>query len=212
MTITSIGYERAISYAELGVLLAHAGTMYSVFQQDAFAVAAGAGTREVTVQPGRAYGWGVLDDSDTVETLTGAAVDAGSRWDLVVLRRTWTGETPGSSLVLIQGGPTAVIPSRSTDPGDEDDQPLALVRFAAGQTAVQEFIDLRCWGGDGAGFVARHKLALDYLTRIGSRVRIQGVTWVLAYDTATPAWVPESPYVGSTQPPYADNLVWVKVP
>ncbi|HEY9310237.1 MAG TPA: hypothetical protein VIP82_20735 [Microbacterium sp.] len=210
MTITSVGYERAINYAELGRMLAHAGAEYSVFGQDAFACGVGVGTREIIVQPGEAYGHGILDTSDAAVTLTGATVATGNRWDLVALRRNWvTGDT---SLVLIQGGATRALPTRETGPGDQDDQPLFLARFAAGQAAVQDLVDVRCWAGSGGGLVARDLLVRDYLSRIGSRVRIQGVAWILAYDGASPAWAPDSVYVGTTAPPYADNLVWAKVP
>lgn len=206
MTITSIGYEGTVDYADWAVLITSQGAPYSVFAADGFAVAAGAGTREVTVQPGRASGHGILDDSDAVETLTGASVSSGSRWDLVALRRDWAAGT--TTPVLIQGTSSKAIPTRETDPGVEDDQPIALVRFAAGLTAVQEVVDLRVW----KGAVARDLLARDYHTDIGSRLRILGVTWVLGFDGTTPTWVPDSNFVGTTSPPYADNLVWVKVP
>lgn len=210
MTITSTGYERAITYAELGTLLAHAGAQYSVFGTEAFAAAAGGGTREILLQPGRAYGQGILDDSADPITLTGASVASGNRWDLVALRRNWlTGE---STAVLITGGASMALPTRETAPGDEDDQPLWLARFAAGQAAVQELIDLRLWHGDG-GAAAKHLLVRDYLTRIGSRVWIQGITWVYGFNASgTPTWVPDTVYVGTTAPPYADNLAWIKVP
>lgn len=210
MTITSVGYERAISYAELGTMLAHAGAQYSVFGVDALSAAAGVATREVVLQPGRAYGQGILDDCADPISLVGSAVSSGNRWDLIALRRNWvSGETVP---VLIPGTSAKALPARETSPGDEDDQPLWLARFAAGQTAVQELVDLRVWHGDG-GAAAKDLLVRDYLTRIGTRVWIQGITWVLGFNSSgTPTWVPDSVYVGTTAPPYADNLSWIKVP
>lgn len=208
--ITSTGFEGTVDYAEWATLTSHMGAQYGVIEKDSFAVSAGSGDRVVNVQPGTAAGQGILDVSDAVTPLVGAPVASGNRWDLVALRRDWSTST--STLVLIQGGSSASIPARSTTPGVEDDQPLALVRFAAGQTAVQEVIDLRVWHGDG-GLAARHLLVRDYLNRIGTRIWIQGVTWVIGFDaTGNVTWVPDSVYVGSTQPPYAEGLVWVKKP
>ncbi|GAA3947797.1 hypothetical protein [Microbacterium soli] len=208
--ITSTGFEGTVDYAEWATLTSHMGAQYGVTGKDSFAVSAGSGDRVVSVQPGTAAGQGILDTSDAVESLTGAPVASGNRWDLVALRRDWSTST--STLVLIQGGSSASIPARSTSPGVEDDQPIALVRFSAGQTGVQEVIDLRVWHGDG-GLAARHPLVRDYLTRIGTRIWINGVTWVIGFDASgNQTWVPDSVYVGSTQPPVAENLVWVKKP
>lgn len=210
MTISSTGFDGTVDYAEWATLTSHMGAQYGVVGKDSFAVAIGAGDRVLTVQPGTAAGQGILDASDAVESLTGAPVASGNRWDLVALRRAWGSST--STLVLIQGGSTASLPARSTNPGVEDDQPLALVRFSAGQTAAQEIIDLRVWNGDG-GLAARHLLVRDYLDRIGTRIWINGITWVIGFDSSgNPTWVPDSVYVGTTQPPFAENLVWVKKP
>lgn len=211
MAITSRGYTGTVDYADWAVLTSHLGGQYSVFGADAFGLSAGPGDREVIVAPGRAAGQGILDDSSTQESVTGDPVSVGSRWDLVALRRHWgSSET---SVVLVPGTSAQALPSeREVDPGIVDDQPLGLVRFAAGQTAPQEFIDLRVWHGDG-GMAAKNLMVRDYLTRIGSRVWIRGVTWVLGFNSlGTPAWVPDTVYVGTTAPPYADNLAWIKVP
>lgn len=214
MAITSKGYERAITYAVLGELIAHGGCQYSVFGASAFQAAAGSSDREVVLQPGRAYGHGIIDDSDAPISLVGSPVSSGSRWDLVALRRTWSAEEGASVTVpvLIQGGGSRAIPTRNSGAGVLDDQPLWLARFSAGQTAVQELVDLRVWHGPG-GNVGRDKLARDYLTRIGTRIRIQGITWMLDLNTSgIPTWVPDSVVVSSSQPEYVEGLGWIKVP
>ncbi|WP_374978090.1 hypothetical protein ACEYYH_10440 [Microbacterium trichothecenolyticum] len=209
MTIVSKGYEGTVNYADWALLTSHLGAQYSVFGADSFGVSFGAADREVIVAPGRAAGQGILDTSDAPVSLVGASVGSGSRWDLIALRRDWT--TSETVPVLIQGAATKAIPAtREDEPGSTDDQPLALVRFAAGQTAPQEVVDLRCWHGDG-GVAAKDLLVRDFLTRIGTRVWIQGITWVLGFNSlGLPTWVPDSVYVGSTAPPYAENLLWVK--
>jgi hypothetical protein len=210
MAISSIGYEGTVNYADWAILTSHLGARYSVFALPSFEVSAGPGEREVLIAPGQAAGQGIYDSSDAVESLTGAAVTAGDRWDLVALRRNWTTST--TSPVLVPGGSMKILPNRTVGPGNVDDQPIAMVRFSAGQSAVQEIVDLRCWHGDG-GMLAKDLLARSYLTRLGTRVWINGVTWVFGFGvTGNPAWVTDSAYVGSTAPAYADNLVWIKKP
>lgn len=209
MAITSVGYERAITYSELGELGRHAGVSYSVVGMDAFAVSAGSGDRVLNVQPGVASGQFIVDSSDAVVNLTGAPVATGDRWDLVVLRRNWTAKT--STIVLIQGSATQALPTRSTNPGVQDDHPIALVRFSAGQTAVQQVIDLRVWAGDGGCF-AKHRMVRDFLTRIGTRVYIVDRTYVLTISSAGAlAWVTDTVIFSSAQPSPAD-VPWLQVP
>lgn len=210
MAITSVGFERAVTYAELGVLLQHAGAQYSVFGPDAFAVSAGTGDRVLDVQAGRAAGQGILDTSDAVEHLTGAPVASGNRWDLVVLRRDWGAKT--TTPVLIQGTAAQEIPAaRAAEPGVQDDHPIALVRFAAGNTAAQDIIDLRVWHGDGGCF-AKNRMVRDFLTRIGTRVYITDRTYVLTIgSTGTPAWVTDSVIASPTAPTPAD-VPWLQIP
>lgn len=209
MAITSVGFERAITYAELGVLLQHAGAQYSVFGADSFAVSVGTGDRVLNIQPGKAAGQGVLDESDAVVNLTGAPVPSGDRWDLVVLRRNWVGAV--TTPLLVQGGASQVVPSRSTDPGVEDDHPLALVRFSAGQTAAQDIVDLRVWHGDGGCF-AKSRMVRDFLTRIGTRIFITDRTYVLTLNSSgAPTWVTDSVIVSTTAPTPAD-VPWLQIP
>jgi len=175
MTITSKGYGGTVDYADWAVMTAHFGARYSVFGAESFQAAVGSGDREVTLLAGSAAGPGIYDVSNATVTVTGASVSAGSRWDLVALRRDWAAET--TTPVIITGTSTRALPAgRQTAIGDVDDQPLWLVRFAAGQTAVQELIDLRCWHGPG-GMFAKDLLVRDYLDKVGTVVRVAGVDW-----------------------------------
>jgi hypothetical protein len=217
MAITSKGYSGTIDYADWAVLSDRLGAQYSVFGADDFRASAGVGDRVVNIIAGSASGAGIFDVSDETVPLTGAPVGAGDRWDMIALRRDWnaSGGDGVSTPVLIQGGTAKALPSvdgvsRFAEPGDVDDQPLWLARFTAGQTAVQELVDLRCWHGSG-GMVARDLLARDYLNRIGTRVWIQGITWVLGFNSSgTPTWVTDSVWTSATQPPYFEGLGWLK--
>lgn len=211
MAITSVGYERAVTYAELGTLLAHAGAHYSVFGVDSFrcGINFGGPDRSVRVLPGRASGQGILDDLDAAVTLIGSPVTSGDRWDMVVLRRNWTAKT--TALVLVSGSSAKALPDRSMNPGVEDDQPIALVRFSAGQTQAAEVIDLRVWHGDG-GCTARDRLVLNYLDRIGTRIYLLDRTYVYAMQAdGNPKWVTDSVVVSTAAPSPAD-VPWLQIP
>lgn len=208
MAITSKGYTGTVDYADWAELTDRLGAQYSVFDNAFNATVVSGGTRQVSIGTGIASGKGIRDNNDAAVTLAGASVASGDRYDLIALRRNWG--TKVSQLVLIAGGPSRVLPARNTNPGVLDDHPLWLVRFSAGQTLPQELIDLRVWHGDG-GCVAKDNLVRSFLTRIGTRIWVQGITWVYGFNAAGVAtWVPDSVYVGASAPPYADNLVWVK--
>lgn len=202
MPIQSRGYERAVNYAEFSVLLAHAGAEYSVFAPGDFAAVAGPGTREILVQGGSAYGAGIFDvseDTDPPVLLTGSPVATGNRWDLVVLHRDW--EDAETSVQLIEGGSVKSIPARDIGIGTADDQPLWLARFTAGQSAVQELVDVRCWFGSG-GVAAKDQLVMSYLTRLGTHLRLPSGTWWRGFDGAgLPTWTKDPMILNGTAAP-----------
>lgn len=76
-------------------------------------------------------------------------------------------------------------------PGVVHDQPLALVQWTAGQTQPTAIVDLRVWAG-GGGLVAKDELVLTYVSRVGTRVKINGQRWSSELGTNdTPVWVNE---------------------
>lgn len=188
MTIVSKGYDRAINYADLGMLLATAGSAYTVFGDTSFQVTAGAGARELAIAPGRASGKGIYDVSDATEVRVGAP---GARWDTLVLRRDWgAGDDGETDLVLLQGTGVKQI---TFDPaavggGILDDQPIALVRWANGLSAVQEIVDLRVWSRNGGAY-AVDPLARGYMNDLGTRLRIGSSQWERVIIGSLPTWV-----------------------
>lgn len=211
MTISSIGYAGSVTFAQWPLLVGGQMAPYGIMGGPGdLKVSAGTADRELLVQPGVVGGQGILDTSDAVVSLVGGVVASGSRWDMVVLRRDWA--LASSTLMLIPGGSSKALPSRQMTPGLKDDQPIALVRFAAGQAAVQEIVDLRCWQGPG-GCVAADGMVRDYIDRIGTRLWVAGISWIRAVNTSGVAvWLPDSVYVGSTPPPYVEGLAYIKVP
>lgn len=178
MTITSVGYDGTVDEVQWAKLVPSAGGHdYGVVGTDDWIVTSNpAETRGIKISAGSGWGHGVLVTTDTVSPLAGTAVGSGSRWDLVVMKRSWSGAGGLSQFSIIPGGVLKQLPARVNTPGFEDDQPIAMVRFTAGQTAVQEIIDLRCWGANG-GMVAADLLALTYLAKLGALVRVGSELW-----------------------------------
>jgi hypothetical protein len=191
MAITSAGYDGTVDEVQMAGMAPKTGTSeYGVEGAGDFAVSAVAGQdRTVSIAPGTAWGHFVKDVSDANITKALTAPSSGSRWDMIVLSRDWQpagGTTVGK---VIEGGSSSnTLPSRLTNPGVTDDQPLALVRVDAGSTTIGDIIDLRCWGRNG-GLTAKNTRVLQYLTAIGSAVEINGTTWQRLLDANnTPVW------------------------
>lgn len=184
----SVGYEGSVDEPDFARLMAYAGgRQYGVIGEGDWKVIAGTADREVRIVPGSGFGSGVLDRTTEAASLVLPAPASGSRWHLIAVRRDWqNNESVFDSIAGSTG--TAQIPARETTPGTKDDQPLALVRVQAGQSQVVEIRDLRVWGGDGGSFAA-DELVLQFLSRLGTRVRISGVWWTRVLDAlGNPQW------------------------
>lgn len=131
--------------------------------------------RGVRVEAGTGSGDAVTDVIHEYETMSLPKPDVAQRYYLIVRRRNWAGDGT-STLVAIPGSATKELPKRSDRPGDESDQPLALVLVTQKDTTVQEIIDLRCWASNG-GVEAADKLALEYLGTPGAAVKIGPAVW-----------------------------------
>lgn len=183
MAITdSWGYAGDIDAPEWARVIPLAGgSDYGVFSySDWRPTIGGAGDRAVTVAAGLGWGHGVMDTNGAPVTLNLASVVSGSRWDLIVARRVWSTNT--TSFQVVTGGTAQSIPTRLTVPGTNDEQPIALARVQSGSTTVAQLIDLRCIPGN-SGLVAFNDLALSYLTRVGTQVRIGGTLWQRIVNT-----------------------------
>lgn len=187
------GFKGEVTSAVTPIVLGR-GVLYSVEGPlDLQVTSGGGGDRAVSVRQGSAWGDGVLSTWNTGAVLNGASVASGSRWDTVVIRREWTPEsspTGTATLMLLQGSSTrAISVSRTTDAGvTTSDQPIALVRFQAGQTAAQEIVDLRTWAGAGGGMVAVSDAALAYLNAPGTQVQIGFTQYTRTMIGGSPQW------------------------
>lgn len=149
--------------------------------------------RTVRIGTGTIWGRGVRDFKDTTTDVSIPSVASGTRWDLIVARRTWGTST--TSVVRVQGTSTKGIPAgRTVGPGVVDDQPLALVKVTAGSTAITELVDLRVFGGGAGGLQALDKLALQYLNFPGALVYLGTEVWV--YPAEGNDWVKVTNFEG----------------
>lgn len=191
---TSYGYPGSINAAALAVWLpAAAAARFSVAGAEDWRVTVQGGLdRGIRINAGTGCGDGIMDVTAEYETRALPLVESGSQWFLVARRRNWA--VPATTVpVVIAGTATKALPARSDTAGVESDQPLALCRVQAGQTVVQEIVDLRCWAGNG-GVVIADILARDYLARPGADVLHGSTSWRFAMGAnGVWGWVDDSP-------------------
>jgi hypothetical protein len=174
-------FKGVVTSAQLPLLFG-IGAQYACIGKDALKVTAGgSGTRAITIAtaPQGVWGDGVLSIWNSATNLNVAVVSSGTRYDTLVVRRTWqpaSSPTGTAQLMLLTGGSSkAIAASRTTNRGvTTSDQPIALIRCSAGQTTITDadITDLRCWAGQGGGLVAESVEALQYLGDKGTSVRI----------------------------------------
>lgn len=175
------GYPGSVNAEALSLWLPNvSSSQYSVL---------GEGDGKVTVNPsvdrgvfinsGWFTGDGILDFFEADTPIAFSTVASGSRWDMIVLRRIWNA-TPGastSSFVVIPGSANKTLPARNNNKGVMSDQPIALCRVQAGQTTVQEIVDLRVWSHNGGSY-ANDDLVKNYLSEPGTTITIGPVVWL----------------------------------
>ena len=194
MAITSKFYTGSVDHVEWSKAAGEVGsTFYGAETLGSWQPTAVSGVdRTVRIAPGVVWGRGVRDTNDTNIDVSIPLVSSGTRWDLIVARRTWGTST--TTVVRVAGTSTKGIPAgRTVGPGVVDDQPLALVKVTAGSTAITELVDLRCFGGAG-GLQALDKLALQYLNFPGALVQVGTEFWTYPADGS--AWVKAGNYQG----------------
>lgn len=192
---TSIGYDGSVDETQWAKLIPQAGgRLYSVADETSWRATVTPNVdREITLSTGIGSAHGITDITDAPVTLPIFDTQAsGTRYDLVVARRTWSSNT--TSFAIVKGGSQPALPTRNTTPGTVDDQPLWLVPVVANGAggALGTPIDVRVWQGDG-GMLARHELVLTYMTRVGTQVRIGDTVWQRTLNSSnTPTWVRSS--------------------
>jgi len=186
MAITSVGYDGTINEVQWASMVSKVGmSPYGVADAPSWKVTAVSGTdRTVSIAAGVGWGYGVYDVSDSNVTITLDTVSSGSRWDLIVANRDWTGTGGATTFAKVNGGTTRVIPGRTTGPGVTDQQPIALVQIIAGQSQPGTIVDLRCWSSNG-GMAAASVDALAYLKAPGAMVMVGSQMYTAVLDPLT---------------------------
>lgn len=160
------------------------------------------GTRGVNVATGRGSAHGVQAQTVDVTALNHDAVTSGTvRYDLVALRFDWSANTV--TPVIVKGGSTRALPPTGTGSTDRRvwseanqvvDLPLALVKLTSGSSIAVVDADLRVWQADDGICVAFDVLALDFMNRIGTAVRIGDTTYTRTWDNSgSPVWAVDAP-------------------
>lgn len=174
MAIISVGYDGPVNESQWAEMIKKIGSSeYGVVGAGDWKVTGVPATdRTVSVAVGKGWGHGVYDEITANITIQLDTVSSGSRWDLIVMKRDWTGIGGVSAIAKVNGTSTKEIPAaRVKGPGVIDDQPLALVQVTAGQTAPTGYVDLRVWAGNG-GLVALDDLAKTYMDAIGTQIKM----------------------------------------
>lgn len=218
MAITAAGFDGAVDEAAFSRMMAEGGSPYGPFcsvvtgDPDRFAgqvVVKPGGTREVLIAPFASTAWGVRVTSTAQEVKQSPVVGSGTRYDLICVRRDWSGTGGTATIEVVTGTSVQQIPTSANKVNAAgagvDDQPLALVQYVAGQTNAAAIIDLRTW--PSKVHYANSLLAVPKV--YGARAIVNGELWRV--DAAL-SWVSESPrithagtvthtYRGGTQPP-----------
>ena len=125
-----IGYPGTVNSAQLANWMPNvAAAQYSVEGLTHAQVVTNAiGSRGVTVKAGTVIGDGIMDvfENDTNLNLGSVASGSPDRWDMIVLRRTWSATVGASTSIytVIPGGPNKSLPSRNNNKGVLSDQPI----------------------------------------------------------------------------------------
>lgn len=157
------------------------------------------GTRAVRVGVGTAQVCGVTVTNDANVTWNLNANSSGSaRYDLLVLRVTWSGATSSATLVA-RTGSTSGPPAPVRNPGVQYEFPLAVVRVGSSATTISsaDVYDIRTYGGRGGRMRVPQESYVGWIDgHTGAEVIVEGTVrtyrkapdgaWTLVSDVLTP--------------------------
>lgn len=192
MTTSSVGYDGSISEVQWAGLSEALGGAYSVKGSGDWKVTTvPAVDRTVSIAAGTGYGRGVQDVLTPAVTVQLPVVASGTRWDTIVAARDW--QPPGGATMFIARTGTSsqlIAASRLTNPGVQDDQPIALVQVTAGVQLPTAIVDLRTWSSKV--ITANSLLALPD-AGYGCEAVVAGIRYRREFDAVgTIVWKPSS--------------------
>lgn len=190
MAITSIGYDGQVGESQWAKMIPFVGSStYGVVGPDDWKVSSHPTTdKAVNVSPGSGWGHGVFDSSDSTYTVTCPPLSSGTRWDMIAVKRDWNGTAGATTFTYVVGSGVMQLPAYTSDPGNVDYQPIALVQWTAGQTKPTAIVDLRVWSANG-GLLAKDSLAQSYVDELGTVMTVGGDEWRRVTDAnGVPTW------------------------
>lgn len=113
------------------------------------------GTRTISIAPGSMLCCGVFYSESAAQTISLNQNLGSTRYDVVGLRFTWSGESSGVQLFTKQGtSGSSNIPALTRNPGSTYEVPIAVVRVRqyASNINATDVLDVRVWGGLGGPF------------------------------------------------------------
>lgn len=189
MTIVSKFYTGGVNGQAWAEGQAALGNKYWVEDDAAARVSVvSSATRTIRFNLGKLGGHGVFDEITVAEDIALDEPGSGSIWYTASMRRDWQPDTEpgtviGSSCHVTAGtSAKAIAASLIHNKGTQDDQPLALVQITKDEDDPTGFVDLRCVGIGHGYYLAYDVLALTYLNDPGTRVRINGTTYLCLLD------------------------------
>lgn len=207
MPFTSYGYPAApgagsIDAVQWAHIWARTGAQYSCDVDALVPSIVPTADRTIRLTAGPVQGQGVRDVLDVDTHVQLGTISSGSRWDLVVVRRSWGSSSGSTTLAVVPGtaDQLTAIAARRTGVGTADagstggdDQPIALAQVTAtpGGAVISGLVDLRCFAGDRGVLLARDGLVLQYLTRPGTEVMIGSTRWTRPLDSSS--WIKSAP-------------------
>lgn len=198
MAIISVGYDGAVNESQWSDMIKKIGSSeYGVVGINDWKVTSvPAADRTIAISIGKGWGHGVFDENTATVQIQLDTLGSGTRWDLIAMRRDWTGVGGVSTFVKVNGTSDKWIPTgRTKGPGVIDDQPIALVQITAGQSQPTAIVDLRVWSGNG-GMITNNELALAYMDSLGSQlfINVNGKTYnrIIGAD-GNPLWTASAP-------------------
>lgn len=186
VAMSSVGFAGSIGELDLAEMWSRAGGRYGVLGAgDLSCTVIPTADRTVRIDAGSAWGHGVLATLEADANVQFDLSASGTRWDMVVVRRTWSPPGGTAELDVVKGVTAQQVSAftqrkeRAYPTGLVDEQPLWLVPITAGQQEPGLPVDIRCWFANG-GMVAKSDIVRQYLDEPGTHVTIGGTQWT--YD------------------------------
>lgn len=201
LTATQAGFggtttDAQLSETNFALISAEGGQPYGAPETSGdLLVTAATATLTASIAPGSVVGYGVrVTNSAAANVSFTLPSGTQTRWDLVVIRRDWTGNPGTVAFVVVPGvagspGARIMPAARFVGGGVTDDQPLALVQLTGGQPAPTQVVDLRVF--PSKQLVAADLLALPTLR--GTAGVVGGIQYVRETIGGVDQWVQMGP-------------------